>query len=107
MSTPVPNLHGAVDLSALVRRANAPESAPGQEDDAGGVVFSADDTTFQRVVDLSTQVPVIVEFFAPGLQPALASVVESYGGRLALATVDAQSNPQLSQAFQIREVPAV
>lgn len=108
MSTPGPNLRGAVDLSSLVRRANAPQPAPGeQEPSAGGVVFSADDTTFQRVLELSTTVPVVVEFSAPGLEPALPSIVESYGGRLALALVDAQSNPQLAQAFQIREVPAV
>lgn len=108
MSNPGPNLRGAVDLSSLVRRANTPPPAPGEADrGADGVVFAADDVTFQRVLELSTTVPVVVEFYAPGLEPALASIVESYGGRLALATVDAQSNPQLAQAFQVREVPAV
>lgn len=108
MSNPGPNLRGAVDLSSLVRRANTPPPAPGEADPgADGVVFAADDVTFQRVLELSTTVPVVVEFYAPGLEPALASIVESYGGRLALATVDAQSNPQLAQAFQVREVPAV
>lgn len=103
-----PNLHGAVDLSALVRRAAAPPSAPpGEAEGVPGVVFDVGDEGFQRVVDLSAEVPVVVEFYAPGLQPALAPIVESYGGRLALAVVDAQSNPQLAQAFQIREVPAV
>ncbi|MEO6117208.1 MAG: tetratricopeptide repeat protein, partial [Pseudolysinimonas sp.] len=55
----------------------------------------------------SSRVPVVVEFYAPGLQPALGAIIASYGGRLVLATVDGAANPQLAQAFQVREVPAV
>jgi putative thioredoxin len=120
---PGPSLRGAVDLSALVRRANAPQPAPGASgvpgvaagpDAAGGgapvapgLVFPADDTNFESVIDLSTRVPVVVEFYAPGLEPALGRMIASYGGKLVLATVDGSANPQLAQAFQIREVPAV
>ena len=107
---PSPSLRGAVDLSALVRRANAPQPAPGSEASgapSGGVVVAVTDATFQSVVDLSSRVPVVVEFYAPGLQPALGAIVASYGGRLVLATVDGAANPQLAQAFQVREVPAV
>jgi putative thioredoxin len=111
---PGPSLRGAVDLSALVRRANAPQ---GQDAAAGtavpgtptatSLVFAATDATFESVLELSNRVPVIVEFYAPGLEPAMGAVVESYAGRLVLATVDGQANPQLAQAFQVREVPAV
>lgn len=108
---PGPSLRGAVDLSSLVRRANAPQPAPGSSEAAGaasgGVVVAVTDATFQSVVDLSSRVPVVVEFYAPGLQPALGAIVSSYGGRLVLATVDGVANPQLAQAFQVREVPAV
>ncbi|HEY4152551.1 MAG TPA: tetratricopeptide repeat protein [Pseudolysinimonas sp.] len=108
---PGPSLRGAVDLSALVRRANAPQPAPGSADGqaaaAGGVVVAATDATFESVVDLSSRVPVVVEFYAPGLQPALGAIIASYAGRLVLATVDGAANPQLAQAFQVREVPAV
>jgi putative thioredoxin len=108
---PGPNLRGAVDLSALVHRANAPAPEPGASPPEGAagdqIVFEAGDASFQRVVDLSARVPVVVEFYAPGLQPALSALVQSYAGRLALATVDGSANPQLAQAFQVREVPAV
>ena len=108
---PGPSLRGAVDLSALVRRANAPQAASGASDGSaaptGGVVVAVTDATFESVVDLSSRVPVVVEFYAPGLQPALGAIVASYGGRLVLATVDGAANPQLAQAFQVREVPAV
>ncbi|MGN6501753.1 MAG: co-chaperone YbbN [Pseudolysinimonas sp.] len=109
---PGPSLRGAVDLSSLVRRANAPQTAAGA-DAAGtpgastGLVFPATDATFESVLQLSSRVPVVVEFYAPGLQPAMGRLIESYAGRLALATVDGQANPQLAQAFQVREVPAV
>lgn len=109
---PGPSLRGAVDLSGLVRRANTPQPAPGQDAAAGtpaapGLVFPASDASFDSVLQLSSRVPVVVEFYAPGLEPAMGPVVESYTGRLVLATVDAQANPQLAQAFQVREVPAV
>ena len=108
---PGPSLRGAVDLSALVRRANAPQPAPGSPaagaPAVNGVVVAATDASFESVVDLSSRVPVVVEFYAPGLQPALGAIVASYGGRLVLATVDGSANPQLAQAFQVREVPAV
>ena len=110
---PGPSLRGAVDLSALVRRANAPQGpdaeAAGEAAPAGaaGIVFAASDATFESVLELSSRVPVVVEFYAPGLEPALGRLIETYGGRLALATVDGQANPQLAQAFQVREVPAV
>ena len=109
---PGPSLRGAVDLSGLVQRANAPQRPPGQDAAAGtaapaGLVFPATDASFESVLELSSRVPVVVELYAPGLEPAMGAIVESYGGRLALATVDAQANPQLAQAFQVREVPAV
>jgi Thioredoxin domain-containing protein len=117
MSNPGPSLRGAVDLSGLVRRANTPppaSAAPGEPGDAAGgapaasgVVVDVTEASFPQVVELSTRVPVVVELYAPGLEPALARIVESYGGRLVLATVDAQANPGIAQAFQVREVPAV
>lgn len=70
-------------------------------------MIAVTDASFESVVDLSSRVPVVVEFYAPGLQPALGAIIASYGGRLVLATVDAAANPQLAQAFQVREVPAV
>jgi putative thioredoxin len=64
------------------------------------------EATFPQIVELSARVPVVVELYAPGLAPALGAIVESYGGRLVLATVDAQANPGIAEAFQVREVPA-
>jgi len=115
------SVRGAVDLSSLVRRqAAAPTDAGapplGNSTPIGtgtpigtvpSLVIPATDATFTAVLDLSSRVPVIVEFYAPGLEPVLGSLIESFGGRLVLATVDGTVNPQLAQAFQVTEVPAV
>ena len=106
---PTAKLRGAVDLSALVRRASDADRSA-RVDGAGAdtsLVFESTDSTFPQVLELSRRVPVVVEFIAPGLASALGPVVESYGGRLVLAVVDGSVNPQLAQAFQVREVPTV
>lgn len=105
-----PSLRGAVDLSSLVRPpAGASGGAAGGAPSSGSgrIVQQVTDATFSVVLDLSSVVPVIVEFFGAGIQPSLAPIVESYGGRLALATIDGAANPQLAQAFQVQEVPTV
>jgi len=104
---PPANLRGAVDLSALVRRASDAGRPAADPSRASSLVFDTDDASFQSVVELSTRVPVVVEFIAPGLASALGPIVESYAGRLVLAVVDGSVNPQLAQAFQVREVPTV
>jgi putative thioredoxin len=108
MSNPGPSLRGAVDLSGLVRRANTPPPAPGSAPEPSGspLVVEVTEATFPQIVELSSRVPVIVELYAAGIAPALGPIVESYGGRLVLATVDAQANPGIAEAFQVREVPA-
>ena len=108
-------LRGAVDLSSLVRAAQSPQSAPNGAPRAGApaagassaVVREIDDSSLAETVELSRTVPVIVEFYAEGIAPSLGALIASYGGRLVLATVDGNRSPQLAQAFQVQQVPAV
>ncbi len=100
-------LRGAVDLSGLVRAAQQPAPASSGAPVPGGVVREVDEQSFPAVLELSRTVPVIVEFYADGIAPALGPLVTSYGGRLLLVTIDGNRNPQLAQAFQIQQVPAV
>ena len=106
-------LRGAVDLSSLVRASQQPASsgpsgtAPSGGATGDGVVRDVGDAEFGEVVELSRTVPVIVEFYAAGIAPELPAIVRSYGGKLALATVDGNSSPQVAQAFQVQQVPAV
>jgi len=129
---PVPaGLRGAVDLSSLVNRPAPPAPgtapAPGAVDQegaagaapAGGavavpsLVVDATDATFSQVLELSNTVPVIVDLWAEWcgpckqLSPVLDKLVTEYAGRLVLAKVDVDANPQLTQAFQAQSIPAV
>jgi putative thioredoxin len=125
-SRPALDLRGAVDLSALARRANqqAPATGPtangatASEVEGGGAsgapVFAATDATFVRdVVDRSSTVPVVIDFWATWcepckqLSPVLERLAAEFGGRFLLATVDVDANPQLAQAFQIQSIPTV
>jgi putative thioredoxin len=96
-------LRGAVDLSSLVN----PRPARPAGATAGAPAATATDATFTAVLDLSNTAPVIVEFFGQGIEPVLGSIVGSYAGKLAHVSVDATSNPQLVEAFQVTTVPTV
>jgi len=101
------NLRGAVDLSSLVKPPARPGAAAPTTAEGSSLVVDATDATFQSILELSNTVPVVVEFYGQGVEPTLAALVTSFGGRFVLATVDGTRNPQLVQAFQVTEVPAV
>lgn len=106
------NLHGAVDLSSLVRPANQPGApaagaAPGESIPVPSLVVVSDDHAFTALLELSNSVPVVVEFHAGAGWSLLAEVVRSFDGRMLLASVDATKNPQLQQAFKVAAVPTV
>jgi putative thioredoxin len=109
-------LRGAVDLSALRNR-------PAEQPAAGGagsapaavasLVMDVTDETFPQVLELSRTVPVVIDLWAEWcgpckqLTPVLEKVVAEADGRLVLAKVDVDANPQLSQAFRAQSIPMV
>lgn len=113
------HLRGAVDLSSLVNRNQpgapagpaapaAPGSAPapGAAVDVPSLVLEGTDANFSQFLDLSMNVPIVVDLWAGSPTPELETIVRSYGGRLLLVTVDVTANLQLRQAFQVQSVPA-
>lgn len=105
-----PALHGAVDLSGLVRRHSQP--SPASAAAAGGAGNSGvsrvvDDRGVGEVVELSRRVPVILEIIGGELKPSLQELVEGYGGRFAYAEVRAEDAPELVQALQLPGIPVV
>jgi putative thioredoxin len=103
------SLRGAVDLTSLVNQHNAPAptAVEGEGRQPGGFATTATDASFPQVLELSNTVPVIVEFFGQGIEPTLEPTITTYAGKFALVTVDATSNPQLVQAFNVEQVPTV
>jgi len=112
-------LRGAVDLSSLRARPAAPAAGtgPGEgaspEGGASGLVFDVTDATFPQVLELSRTVPVVVDLWAEWcgpckqLSPVLEKVVTELAGRVVLAKVDVDANPQLAQGFRAQSIPMV
>lgn len=120
MSTPAAPgsvMRGAVDLSSLRNRPQspAPAAAPVAAQDGGAtpLVFDVTDATFGEVLELSRTVPVVIDLWAEWcgpckqLSPVLEKVVTELAGRLVLAKVDVDANPQLAQGFRAQSIPMV
>ena len=116
MTDPNPGatLRGAVDLSSLRNRpADNPVSAPTGGGASPSLVFDATDESFPQVLELSRTVPVVIDLWAEWcgpckqLSPVLEKVVTEMAGRVVLAKVDVDANPQLAQAFRAQSIPMV
>jgi len=113
--TPGAVMRGAVDLSSLRSRAATPAPTAGAEARTGtpSLIFDATDESFGQVLELSRTVPVVVDLWAEWcgpctqLSPILEKVVVELGGRLVLAKVDVDANPQLAQGFRAQSIPMV
>lgn len=105
-------LRGAVDLSSLRNRPAAPTDAASAPPVAD-VVVDATDETFGQILELSRTVPVVVDLWAEWcgpckqLSPIIEKVTRELGGRVLLAKVDVDANPQLAQSFRAQSIPMV
>lgn len=109
------SLRGAVDLSSLKNR---PTASAGQAQSGGApagdaLVRDVTDQTFNEILELSKTVPVVVDLWADWcgpckqLSPVIEKVVRELAGRVVLAKVDVDANPQLQQAFRSQSIPMV
>ncbi|AZH78460.1 MULTISPECIES: tetratricopeptide repeat protein [Microbacterium] len=105
-------LRGAVDLSSL-RNRPAPQAGGAPDPGVVDVVVDATDETFGQILELSRTVPVVVDLWAEWcgpckqLSPILEQVTRELGGRVLLAKVDVDANPQLAQSFRAQSIPMV
>ncbi|WP_285885594.1 tetratricopeptide repeat protein [Microbacterium hydrocarbonoxydans] len=108
-------MRGAVDLSSLRNRPAAPPSgtAPAGAGVLPDVVVDATDESFGQILEISRTVPVVVDLWAEWcgpckqLSPIIEKVTRELGGRVLLAKVDVDANPQLAQGFRAQSIPMV
>ncbi|MCX5261002.1 tetratricopeptide repeat protein [Streptomyces canus] len=120
------SMSGVVDLAAVKAAQEAKAKAEQARADAarqgGGpgavspadLVIDVDEAGFERdVLQRSTEVPVVIDFWAEWcepckqLSPVLEQLVVEYNGRLLLAKIDVDANQMLMQQFGVQGIPAV
>ncbi|MCI1017974.1 tetratricopeptide repeat protein [Microbacterium sp. C5A9] len=107
-------LRGAVDLSTLRNRPTPPAAgAPAAGGAVPDLVVDATDETFGQILEISRSVPVVVDLWAEWcgpckqLSPIIEKVTRELGGKVLLAKVDVDANPQLAQGFRAQSIPMV
>jgi putative thioredoxin len=72
-----------------------------------------DETFYTDVVQRSHELPIVVDFWADwcgpchALAPVLEREVEARAGKVLLAKLDVEANPQIATHYEIRGIPAV
>ncbi|MFE7314583.1 tetratricopeptide repeat protein [Streptomyces sp. NPDC057555] len=118
------SMSGVVDLAAVKAAGEAKQKAEqaraeaartgAQPAGATPLVFDVDEAGFQQeVLQRSTEVPVVIDFWAEWCQPCkqlgplLESLAAEYAGRFVLAKIDVDANQMLFQQFGVQGIPAV
>jgi len=89
------------------------ESADVKPANNGKPVIVTDDTFQKEVIDFSTTMPVLIDFWAEWcgpcrmVTPILEKLAKEFEGQVRIAKVDTDANPGLSATFRIMSIPNI
>lgn len=90
-----------------------PTGAPVAGQLQGPLIRDVNQSDLNQIVELSFQIPIIVDLWATWCQPCkqltpiLEQAVRDQGGRVVLAKVDVDANPEIAQGLQASSIPTV
>ena len=103
-----PSFSGAVDLGALAAKKK------GSAKPENSLTIDVTTSEFEsKVLVQSQSVPVVLDVWAEWcgpckqLSPILEELAQEYSGRILIAKVDADAEPQIAQALQVQSIPSV
>jgi putative thioredoxin len=102
---------GSTPYGTAAAPAAAPGPAAAAEPEQSFVIDVGDADFETRVLELSMQLPVLVDCWAPwcapckSLGPVLEKLAKEYGGRFVLAKLNTDEAPQIAAALRIRSIP--
>jgi len=74
--------------------------------------IAIDDSNFDQTV-LQSEIPVLVDFWAPWCRPCLMvapildELAEEYSGRVSIARMDVDQNPKTAASYNIMSIPTL
>ena len=80
----------------------------------GDIIKDSDTNNFSTdVIDQSTKIPVVVDFWAPWcgpckqLSPTLDKLAREYGGKIQLVKINVDENQELATQMRVQSIPMV
>ena len=80
----------------------------------GDIIKDSDTNNFSKdVIDQSTKIPVVVDFWAPWcgpckqLSPTLDKLAREYGGKIQLVKINVDENQELATQMRVQSIPMV